>query len=243
MKKSANKDVPQNKARPSAPRVSEGVGVFLAQVARTPMTKTPGESGRLLFALDATLSRQPTWDTACQIQSEMFSETAALGGLDVQLAYFRGFNEFKASPWVADSTALLRFMSRIDCRGGHTQIRRLLRHALKEAQGKPVNALVYIGDCFEEGLDEVCQRAGELGLRGVRAFMFHEGRDKRAEQAFREIARLTGGAYCRFDAGSAKLLKELLAAVAVFAAGGRAALEDYGKRRGGRVLQITHQLR
>ncbi len=243
MKKPSNKKVPQGEAPRSPSQVSAGVGAFLNQVAQTPVMKTSGSSGRLLFALDATLSRQPTWDTACHIQSEMFQETASLGGLEVQLGYFRGFNEFRVSPWAADSSTLLRYMTGIECQGGHTQIERLLRHARKETQKKQINALVYIGDSFEENLDRVCHVAGELGLLGVRTFLFHEGRDRRAEQAFREIARLTGGAYCRFDAGAAKALKELIAAVAVYAAGGRAALEDYGQKRGGQVLKITNQIR
>ena len=29
-------------------------------------------SGWLIFALDATMSRQPTWDEACSLQGEMF---------------------------------------------------------------------------------------------------------------------------------------------------------------------------
>ena len=51
-----------------------------------------------------------------------------------------------------------------------------------------------------------------------------------AERAFKEIARLTRGAYCHFDAGSAGQLRALLAAVAVYATGGRKALQ--GLRRG-----------
>jgi len=85
--------------------------------------------------------------------------------------------------------------------------------------------------------------AGELGLLGVPAFMFHEGEDAQAERAFRHIAKLSGGAYAHFDAGSAEALKRLLMAVAVFAAGGRVALDDYAQRHGGAALKITSQLK
>ncbi len=85
-------------------------------------------------------------------------------------------------------------------------------------------ALVYVGDAMEEGIDDLAAAAGELGLRGVPAFMFHEGHDPIAEQAFREIARLTRGAYCRFDLSAAHELGELLRAAAVYAAGGVKAL-------------------
>lgn len=222
---------------------SKDVDAFLRKVALTPVVKAPGTRGRLIFALDATASREPTWDQACHIQAQMFYETAALGGLDIQLVYYRGFGEFVASPWTDNSDDLLKTMTRVYCRGGQTQIAKVLRHAIKDAGKKEVDALVFVGDCMEENIDRLCHLAGKLGLLGVPAFMFHEGHDPHAHRAFREIAKLTGGAYCRFDAGSAQQLRDLLAAVAVYAAGGRPALEDFGARKGETVLQITRQIR
>ena len=96
---------------------------------------------------------------------------------------------------------------------------------------------------MEENVDDLCAMAGELGLLKVPAFMFHEGNEKEASLAFRQIARLTGGAYLQFDAHSAAQLKSLLSAVAVYAAGGRRALVSYGKRQGGAALQISHQVK
>jgi hypothetical protein len=219
------------------------VDEFLQKVAATPVTKPAGQRGRLMFAIDATASREPTWDMACHLQSEMFEETANLGGLDVQLVYYRGFGECRASPWVSNSRDLVERMNRVRCLGGRTQIRKVLRHAMKETKNQSVNALVFVGDCMEEDVDRLCHQAGELGLLGVRAFMFHEGGEPVARRAFEQIAQLTGGAYCPFDAGSARQLKELLSAVAVYAAGGRPALEDMGAKRGGAALLITHQLK
>ncbi len=219
------------------------VETFLKKVTAVPVTKAPGTRGRLVFALDATASREPTWDQACHIQGEMFTETAALGGLDIQLVYYRGFGEFTASPWLTNSADLVRRMTSVFCLGGRTQIAKVLRHAIKEAKKRKVNALVLVGDCMEEDVDALCHLAGELGLLGVPAFLFHEGHEPIAMRAFKQIARLTGGAYCHFDPSSAKQLRDLLSAVAVYAAGGRQALEDYGKRKGGTVLQITHQIR
>ena len=219
------------------------VDAFLRRVAATPAPLKQGETGRLIFAMDATASREPTWDRACQIQGEMFDATASLGGLSVQLVYYRGFGECRASRWVQDSRALVRAMTAVHCLGGHTQIRKVLRHALDETQAQRVHALVFVGDSMEEDVDELCAVAGELGLRGVPAFMFHEGQDPAAALAFRQIARLTNGAYLRFDASSARQLKELLGAVAVYAAGGRKALKDYSRERGEAVLQIAHQIK
>lgn len=219
------------------------VEAFLKKVVSTPTTTAPGECGRLIFALDATASRQPTWDRAAQIQGEMFSETANLGGLEVQLAFYRGFGEFRVGPWLSESSEMLRMMSSVYCMAGETQIRKVLSHAINDTKKKRVNALVFVGDCVEEDIDRLGALAGELGLLGVPAFMFHEGMEPVAEYAFKEIARLTNGACCRFDASSPNVLKELLSAVAVYAAGGRAALEDFAKKRGGEILQIAHQVR
>lgn len=211
------------------------VDAFLAKLAVTPQ---PAGRGRLIFAMDATASREPTWAQACRIQSEMFTATAALGGLQVQLVFYRGFNECKASGWLASADALVSRMMAVHCLGGHTQIGKVLAHAAREAAKHRVGALVFVGDCMEEDIDDVCARAGELGLLGVPAFMFHEGNDPVASRAFQQIAKLTGGAYCRFDSSSADELKRLLGAVAVYAAGGTAALEDYS-RRTGVMLQLA----
>ena len=207
-----------------------------------PATRAGGERGRLIFAMDATASREPTWDRACQIQAEMFSETAALGGLDVQLCYYRGYGEFEASPWLSSADALLQRMTGVSCRGGHTQIEKVLRQAIEQTKQKKVQALVFVGDCMEEDVDRLCHLAGELGMLGVPAFMFHEGAEPVAQRAFREIARLTRGAYCAFDASSAGQLRDLLRAVAVYAAAGQKALQNFSKDRSEVVRQLTRQL-
>ena len=236
--------MPEDKKLPSATTSdSSDVDAFLRKVAATPSRVAPGQRGRLVFALDATASRQPTWDRACHIQAEMFKETAALGGLDVQLLFFRGFGECRASGWVSNANDLLRRMTSVHCLAGHTQIRKVLRHAIKESKVQKVGALVYVGDAMEEDIDDLGQSAGELGLLGTPCFMFHEGHDPVARNAFQQIARLTGGAYCAFDSHSAQQLRDLLSAVAVYAAGGRKALADYSERKGGVVRRLTHQVR
>jgi len=221
---------------------SAEVDAFLKAVQRAPRRVTGGKRGRLLFAMDATASREPTWDFACHIQADMFSETAGLGGLELCLCYYGGFEKFKASGWLSNSESLSSAMTRVRCEGGLTQISRVLRHAVTESKREPIDALVFVGDCMEEEIDRLCHHAGELALLGVPAFMFHEGSDPVAEKAFREVARLTGGAYSRFDLSSAHTLRDLLRAVAVFAAGGRKALAHFENARGGKTLRLSHQL-
>src|SRR5689334_1736006 len=231
------KPVTTNAQKPAQAAVRPEVAAFLDKVKSLGPTVTAGARGRLIFALDATMSRQPTWDTACTLQADMFREAASTGGLDIQLVYFRGLNECGSSQWVADSAKLAQLMSRIDCRGGHTQIGKILYHAHKENEARKVQALVYVGDAMEEKVDDLCAYAGDLGLRGMPVFMFQEGSDPVAEQAFREVARLSRGAYCRFDTGAAHELGELLRAVAAYAAGGMKALTSLSARdRGAQKL-------
>ena len=227
----------------AAPSARAEIDAFLKRARTVGAPGEAGKRGRLIFALDATMSRQPTWDTACRLQGEMFREAAAIGGLDVQLVYFRGLNECGASRWVSDGTGLGDLMSRIDCRGGHTQIRKVLSHARAEhARGK-VAALGYVGDAMEEAIDDLAAGAGELGLLGIPAFVFQEGHDPVAENAFREIARLTRGAYCRFDLSAAHELAELLRAAAVYAAGGVKALADLSAKRSAGAQKLLAQMR
>lgn len=226
---------------PSVKSSSADVQAFLSKVSALPQRAGTGR-GRLIFAMDATASRQPSWDQAMDIQADMFAQAAALGGLDVQLAWYRGQGEFEASSWTSAPDHLLRVMRDVDCRGGLTQIETVLRHAVAETRRTKVNALVFVGDCVEENVDRLCAAAGEMGLLGLPAFLFHEGNDPAAEQAFRQIARLSGGACCAFDANSPEQLRDLLRAVAVYAAGGRKALADYSQRRGGMALTLVRLL-
>jgi hypothetical protein len=216
------------------------VAEFLEKIRGLPAARN-AKRGRLIFAMDATASREPSWDRACAIQGRMFEATDSLGGLEIQLVHYRGLGEFKASEWCADSASLKRRMSAVTCLGGETQIESVLRHAVAEAKRAKVNALVFVGDCVEEDIDALCRRAGELGVLGVPAFLFHEGDDPVAERAFRQIARLTGGAYCRFDLKSPNALAELLRAVAVYAAGGTGALVALAAR-GGAAAEMAAQV-
>jgi hypothetical protein len=226
----SDKPVPVSKAAGSEPAKQRSESVEIDAFLREVRARTPAEgaSGRLILALDATMSRQPTWDVASSIQSEMFDAVGKTGGLSVQLVYFRGYGECRASKFVGDTKALKDLMSRIDCRAGNTQIGKVLSHALKEHERGKVAALVYIGDAMEESIDDLANKAGDLGVRGVPVFVFQEGRNPLVESAFREIARLSRGAWFRFDRSAASTLARLLSAIAVFATGGLKALEARG---------------
>lgn len=228
---------------PKEPARGDDVEAFLARARQVPAPAVPGGRGRLVLAMDATLSRQHSWDQALSIQADMFSEAGRLNGIDVQLVFFRGHGECRASKWSHDTQSLARLMSGIRCLGGQTQILRVLKHLRSEAKAGKVNACVYIGDAMEEPIDQLAAVAGEIGLLGVPVFMFQEGADLQAEAGFREIARLTRGAYFRFGHDSARVLRELLTAVAVYAAGGYKALSNHSAERGGAAALLLQQMK
>ncbi len=219
------------------------VAKFLEKVASTPALKTNSKEGRLLFAMDATASRQPTWDRACQLQSTMFKATEQLGGLSVQLCYYCGYKEFYRTKWLVSTDSLLRSMSRVSCSAGHTQIDRVLKHAIEETRAQQVQAVVLIGDAVEESPDKLSQLAGQLGILKTPVFVFQEGYDLAVSSVFRQIAHLSGGAYSAFDESSAQQLKELLSAVAVYASGGLKALEKFSASKSQPLQLLTQQLK
>ena len=222
---------------------SSAVDAFVREVGNLPASRAAGHRGRLLFAMDATASREPTWDHACAIQGEMFVAAEGLGGLDVRLAFYRGFDEFKVSRWTSDGHELARLMSSVRCLAGRTQIGKLLRYAGEQRRETRLDAVVFVGDCCEEDADAVGHEAGQLGLLGLPVFVFQEGSDRVATRLFPQIAKLTRGAYCRFDRTSPDELKRLLGAVAAYAAGGRAALLKYGRDQGDAVARLTNQMK
>ena len=216
------------------------VHAFLSKVAAIP--KVSGDA-RLIFALDATASREVTWDIASQLQTEMFLSAQSLGGLNLQLCFFRGFAEFFNSDWQNKSDEIIQIMSKIRCQAGATQIERVLKHAIREHAVQKIKCVVYIGDAMEENIDILAQLAGKLGLLNIPIFMFQERGDMVAKEAFHELSRLSGGAYSQFDQASVVQLKELLKAVAVYAAGGYKALQNFSKNSTKEVKLIERQLK
>lgn len=223
------------------PDAKANIDQFLADANR-PAPAASG-CGRLIFALDATMSRQPTWDVAQDVQARMFETAAAHGGLEVQLVYYRGFRECKASRFLSGGKDLGSLMRKIAVAAGHTQIAKVLRHVLDEARRSPVRALIFIGDAMEEKADEIADLAGQAGLLGVKAFVFQEGNDRAVERAFRQIALLSGGAYATFDSSAPQRLAALLSAVAAYASGGLAALEVEARSHGSAAQLLLAQMR
>jgi len=218
------------------------VDAFLNVVKQTAPVNPVEGRGRLVFALDATASRQGTWDRAMSLTGDMFTHTRGIGGLDIQLVYYRGYDECRATRWLNTPDQLMGLMRKVSCMAGTTQIKRVLKHALAECRETSVQAVVFIGDCVEENVDELGNLAGQAKLLGLPIFIFQEGHNSQATSAFSQIASVSGGAHCRFDENSAKQLGELLNAVAAYAAGGRKALQRLEKQGSKQATQLLEQL-
>lgn len=217
----------------------DDVNRFLQNVEKHALVKAA--TNRLIFALDATASREATWDLASNLHAEVF-HAAKDANLAVQLVHFGGYNQFRASTWNSSADALLRHMQQVRCLGGMTQIGRVLSHILKEAsRDKTVKAAVYIGDMCEEPLVEIMSLAGQLGLRQTPVFVFQEHNDRYATEVFRTIAERSGGAHMPFDSGSASQLAELLKAAVVYATEGIDAVKRISSPTTRRLIaQIKH---
>jgi hypothetical protein len=195
----------------------------------TPTTKqeTPvgRPRGRLIFALDATASREATWEAAKPLQARMFIEAAPIGALECQLLFYRG-QECRKSKWVNSGDQLAHMMNKIECEGGETQIGRVLAHAKTEA-ALGIQGLIFIGDAMEESIEELAALASALGKLKCPIYIFQEGDDRAVEKAFRLLALKSGGKYFKFNLNvphAVERLSSQLNAIARLAVGDREAL-------------------
>jgi hypothetical protein len=221
---------------------TQDIQAFISKVNNAPMI-TGADKGRLIFAMDATASREHCWDMASHQHAAMFTEADKISALSVQLCYYRGFGEFKALPWMRGANEIKQALLSVNCLGGKTQIAKVLSHALSETRADKVDALVFIGDCVEENPDSLAALAGQLGILNLPLFIFQEGDNPGVGTIFSQLATLSGGAHCQFDQGSAKQLGQLLAAVAVYAAGGKSALKSNLLSQDVSVRRLLQQLK
>ncbi len=215
--------MPKPPKHTNLPTSKTTVDQFLAraETAKPPATRA---SHRIIFALDATASREPTWDLACSLHAELFNVASDAGNVAVQLVYYRGIDGFAHTDWSTTPESLLAEMLSVRCLGGRTQLGRVIEHTKREAAAHPIKALIFVGDCFEEDTDRVAAAAGELAVYGTPIFIFQEGVNPQASSVFRYLAELTRGAHVPFAQGSAEELETLLRAVVAYATEGRPGL-------------------
>jgi hypothetical protein len=196
---------------------------------------------RLVFGFDATASREPAWAAARDVTDSLFA--ALPGELDVALAVHGGSRLHTFTAFTANPATLRDRAAAISCRAGATRLLPMLSRALAEAG---VRVVVYIGDVFEESPARGCKLADTMGARGIRLIVLHDTADwlaRRDAEIFQDLARRTGGCVLPFDANAPDRLRELLAAVAVYAVGGTDLLERKRTDLPGASLLLRHLAR
>lgn len=191
-----------------------------------PDSSTPARP-RLVFGFDATASREPAWAMARKVTDALVKTLP--GELDVALAVHGGSRLHTFTKFTNDGRTLRDLAASISCEAGQTRLLPILSGSLARPG---VRVVTYIGDVYEESLTRGRAVADELGRRGIKLFVFHDVSDwaaRRDNEVFLDLARRTGGCVLPFDASAPGRLHDLLAAVAVFAVGGAALLQE---RRG-----------
>jgi hypothetical protein len=204
-------------------QVSDRVSAFL--------TKMGVGAGRLIFALDATMSREEMWDAACEIQGEMFAEANRIGGLEVQLVYYRGLDECKASHWTQNARELADLMTRVQCRAGTRKLAGCSRTSTRNTKHKRSTRSFSLATPARKSHTNSTMRRQAYR----RCFVFGRAMTLTSKSCF-VSARITAGASCEFSSASARQLAELLLCVAAFAAGGRKALSKLNSESARKLL-------
>jgi hypothetical protein len=237
-------------SRPAAPllghvrRLTASAGSWLSQRMAViagpepaPLATWSGRA-RLVFGFDATASREPAWATARQVTDALVR--ALPGELDVALAVHGGSRLHTFTDFTADPNTLRDQAAAITCRPGRTQLLPLLS---KSRAAPGVRVITYIGDVYEESPARGRKLADELGRHGIRLIVLHDTAHwtaRRDAELFLDLARRTGGCILPFDAGAPSRLRELLAAIAVYAVGGTELLQDKRGELPGAALLLRH---
>jgi hypothetical protein len=193
---------------------------------------------RLIFGFDATASREPAWATARKVTDALVK--ALPGELDVALAVHGGSMLHTFTEFTADPNTLRDRAAGISCIAGFTRLLPILSRALSNSG---VRVVVYVGDVFEESPVRGRKLADAMGQKGIKLIVLHDTNDwnaKRDGEVFLDLARRTGGCVLPFDANAPARLRELLAAVAVYAVGGTEMLEEKREELPGAVLLLEH---
>jgi hypothetical protein len=193
---------------------------------------------RLIFGFDATASREPAWAAARKVTDALVK--ALPGELDVALAVHGGSMLHTFTEFTSDPNRLRDRAAGISCISGMTRMLPILSRALSNPG---VRVVVYIGDVFEESPVRGRKLADAMGLKGIKLIVLHDTADwnaRRDAEVFLDLARRTGGCVVPFDANAPARLRELLAAVAVYAVGGTEMLEEKREELPGAVLLLEH---
>lgn len=197
--------------------------VMSGRVAEAVDPEPPGRP-RLIFAVDATASREPAWRAARGVTDSLVK--ALPGALDVALAVHGGGRVHTFTPYTTAANTLRDRAAGVMCKAGFTRLLPIMASAVKDPG---VKVVIYIGDVFEESLARGRRLADSMGARGTRLIVLHDTADPAARghaEIFWDLAKRTGGCVLPFEAGASRKLHDLVSAVAVYAVGGERLLQE-----------------
>jgi hypothetical protein len=206
--------------------------------AEPPMETITPARPRLVFAVDATASREPAWAAARQVTDALVK--ALPGQLDVALAVHGGSRVHTFTPFTSNAATLRDRAAGVACQAGMTRLLPILSTSLKHPA---VRVVIYIGDVFEESVIQGRRLADNMGQRGTKLIVLHDTADPAARldaEVFWDLAKRTGGCVLPFNASASGRLRELLSAVAVYAVGGETLLQERARDLPGAIALLEH---
>ncbi len=206
--------------------------------AEPPQDSATPTRPRLVFAVDATASREPAWAAARQVTDALVQ--ALPGELDVALAVHGGSRVHTFTGFTSDARTLRDRAAGVTCQAGSTRLLPILSASLKQPA---VRVVVYIGDVLEESLAHGRPLADQMGAQGIKLFVLHDTADRSAQryaEVFWDLAKRTGGCVLPFDPSAPGRLRDLLSAMAVYAVGGEKLLRARRHELPGAVALLEH---
>jgi hypothetical protein len=187
--------------------------------------------------LDATASRSYSWELSRTLTAAMFN--AIPGELDIALAWHAGTKLQEITTFSSDAAPFTNAIRSMRTESGQTRLNEILAAATKMTP--PIRVFVYVGDCYEEDEKEAYIYARRLNRIHTTCFFFHDASSTdaynqnyidalaTAKTVFENIVAITGGMVLPFTRNAPDEIKNLLEAIAVYAAGGVKLLEERRK--------------
>jgi len=190
----------------------------------------------IIFAVDATASREHFWSETIKIQDKMFSTAQKAGAnLHAQLVSYSGETfdgEIHRTPWHNDAHALSDHLRSVRCAPSQTQIEKVFRHALNECCKRDVHALILVGDSYEENVPTLVRLASQINQKGIKLFMFHDTKTTCTAEdtltVFKKIAKAAEGFYVPFNVGDLAVLGDYLKVVGALATKNKTVIDHTG---------------
>jgi hypothetical protein len=211
------------------------------------LTGTP----RAILAL-ANHGGSPAWDRAKVLQRQLFA-AASGNGLEMKFAFYGEDDADRVrrcritARWINDPDDMAAVIDRAECSCGcYVNIRDVLAQATREAEDRPLRAVIIVGDAFhddQDGLDEAAISANQLRRAGTRVFLIQLGDDPNTARRLQYLAGVSGGAYFRFDPRTQeRQFSEMFEVVSAYTTGGEEAVRAKGGQAATLLLEHFNQL-